>query len=153
MANSKFVYVTYIRTTPEKLWAALTEPELQKQYWAETWQVTDWKQGSPWHSVIPPDRVGDTGEVLEIDPPRRLVLSWRIDWIPELLAEGYSRVTYELEPVGESVKLTLIQEFAREDSKVIDAMSQGWPHIFASIKSMLETGTPLVETTKWPEGM
>ena len=70
-----------------------------------------------------------------------------------MLEECYSRVTYELEPVGESVKLTLIQEIDRDESKVIEAMSQGWPHIFASVKSMLETGTPLVETTKWPEGM
>src|SRR5215204_5977557 len=113
MANSRFVYVTYIRTTPERLWEALIKPEFTRQYWAETWMESDWNKGSAWHSMIPPDRTGDTGEVLEIDPPRRLVLSWRIDWVPELRDEGNSRVTFELETVGESVKLTLIQEIER----------------------------------------
>jgi uncharacterized protein YndB with AHSA1/START domain len=152
MANSRFVYVTYIRTTPEKLWQALLEPEFTRQYWAETWQESEWKLGSAWKIMIPDGRVGDNGEVLEIDPPRRLVLSWRNEFMPELKAEGYSKLTYEIEPLGTSVKLTLTHEIDRPDSKLIDAVSNGWPHLLASLKSLLETGESLEETRRWPEG-
>ena len=75
----KFVYVTYIRTTPEKLWRALIEPEFTKQYWAGTWQESDWKVGSPWRIMIPDGRVADAGEIVEVEPHRRLVLTWRND--------------------------------------------------------------------------
>ena len=153
MANSRFVYVTYIRTTPEKLWQALVDPEFTRQYWCETWQECEWKAGASWRIMIPDGRVGDSGEVLEIDPPRRLVLSWRNEFKPELRAEGYSRLTYELDKQGESVKLTLIHEMEITDSKLIEAVSGGWPMILASLKSLLETGESLVETRRWPEGM
>lgn len=153
MSLSRFVYVTYIRTTPERLWEALTAPEVTKRYWAETWQECDWRPGAAWRLMIPDGRVGDTGEVIEYDPPRKLVLAWQIDFVPELREEGPTRVTYELEAMGDSVKLTLTQEIDRPDSKVIDAMSNGWPHLLASLKTLLETGTPLEETTKWPEGV
>ena len=98
-------------------------------------------------------RVGNTGEVLEIESGRRLVLSWRCEIFPESRAEGHSRVTYELEQVGDSVKLTFIQENDTPDSKTIGMASQGWPLILASLKSLLETGEPLEETRRWPEGM
>jgi uncharacterized protein YndB with AHSA1/START domain len=151
MNRSKFVYVTYIRTTPEKLWSALREPEFTRQYWAGTWQESAWKPGAPWRLMISEGRVGDSGEVLEIDPPRRLVLSWRVEFIPELRAEGFARVTYELEPQGGAVKLTLTQEVDRLDSKIIEIMSDGWPHLMSSLKSFLETGEPLEATRRWPE--
>ena len=153
MAESRFVYVTYIRTTPAKLWQALLEPEFTRQYWAETWQESEWKPGASWKIMIPDGRVADAGEVLEIEPEKRLVLRWRNEFMPELRAEGDSRLTYELEQVGESVKLTVIHEMDRPGSKLIDAISQGWPHILASLKSLLETGESLVETRKWPEGV
>jgi uncharacterized protein YndB with AHSA1/START domain len=152
MTGTTFVYVTYIRTTPEKLWAALTQPEFTKRYWAETWQESGWKAGSDWRLMIPDGRVGDVGRILEIDHPRKLVIEWSIDFQPELKAEGPTRVTYELEPAGTAVKFTLTQETPVAKSKIIDAMSQGWPHLFASLKSLLETGEPLIESTKWPEG-
>jgi uncharacterized protein YndB with AHSA1/START domain len=152
MAESRFVYVTYIRTTPEKLWRALLDPEFTRQFWSETWQDCNWKQGAPWKLMIPDGRVGDSGEVLEIEPERRLVLSWRNEFKPEMRAEGYSRLTYEIEKQVESVKLTLIHEIDRPDSKLIQAVSGGWPWILASLKSLLETGESLVETRKWPEG-
>lgn len=151
-AGSRFVYVTYIRTTPEKLWAALTEPEFLKRYWAETWQESDWKPGSAWRAMIKDGRIADAGKILEIDKPRRLVIEWRNEFQPDLKAEGPSRVTYDLEPAGSAVKLTLTQEIPVAESKLIAAMSEGWPHLFASLKSMLETGKPLIESTKWPEG-
>jgi uncharacterized protein YndB with AHSA1/START domain len=151
MTGTNFVYVTYIRTTPEKLWAALTQPEFTKAYWAETWQESDWKVGSDWRLMIPDGRVGDVGRILEIDYPKKLIIEWSIDFQPELKAEGPTRVTYLLEDAGTAVKLTLTQETPVTKSKIIDAMSQGWPHLFASLKSLLETGEPLIESTKWPE--
>jgi uncharacterized protein YndB with AHSA1/START domain len=152
MTGTIFVYVTYIRTTPEKLWAALTQPEFTKAYWAETWQESDWKPGSPWRTMIHDGRVADSGAIIESDYPRKLVISWQNEFQPDLKAEGPTRVTYELEPAGSAVKLTLTQESPIKNSKLIDAMSQGWPHLFASLKSLLETGEPLIESTKWPEG-
>jgi uncharacterized protein YndB with AHSA1/START domain len=152
MASSRFVYVTYVRTTPEKLWRALTDPAFTRQCWAGTWQECDWKVGSAWKIVIPDGRVADAGRVLEIDPPRKLVLAWRNEFMPELKAEGESRMTYELESVGSSVKLTVTHEIDKEGSKFIGAVSNGWPHILSSIKSLLETGESLAETREWPKG-
>lgn len=155
MAESRFVYVTYIRTTPEKLWRALLKPEFTRRYWCETVQECDWKPGSAWRIMIPDGRVADSGEILEIDPPRKLVQTWRKEagFESEMHLEGISRLTYELEPIGDSVKLTLIHEMDRPESKLIQAVSNGWPHILASLKSLLETGEPLIETTRWPEGL
>ena len=152
MANSSFVYVTYIRTTPEKLWQALIDPEFTRRYWCATWTESEWKAGASWQMMIPDGRVGDSGQIVEIDPPRRLVLTWRNEFKPELRAEGYSRLTYELEKVGASVKLTIIHEIDRPDSKLIGAVSNGWPHILSSLKSLLETGEALEETRQWPKG-
>ena len=153
MADSRFVYVTYIRTTPEKLWRALIEPEFTRQFWCETRQECEWKPGASWRLMIPDGRVADSGEVLEIEPGRRLVLKWRNEFIPEMRADGDSRLTYELEQQGEAVKLTLIHEIDKSGSKLIEAVSRGWPHILASLKSLLETGESLEATRRWPEGM
>ncbi|MES2789475.1 MAG: SRPBCC family protein [Planctomycetota bacterium] len=153
MSDSRFVYVTYIRTTPEKLWQALIEPEFTRQFWAETWQDCDWKVGSTWKLMIPDGRVGDSGEVLEIDSPRRLVLSWRNEFMSDLHVEGYSRLTYELEQQGDMVKFTLVHEMEQPGSKLIEGVSSGWPMILASVKSLLETGESLEATRRWPEGM
>ena len=153
MAESRFVYVTYIRTTPEKLWQALIDPEFTRRYWVATWQESDWKPRASWRMMAPDGRVANTGEVLEIEPGRRLVLSWRSELFPEARAEGPSRFTYELEKVGDSVKLTVIQEVDTPDSKTIGMASQGWPLILASLKSLLETGEPLEETRHFPKGM
>lgn len=151
MADSRFVYVTYIRTTPEKLWRALIDPEFTRRYWCDTQQESDWKLGASWRIMIPDGRVADSGEILEIEPRRRLVLTWRNEFKPELHAEGYSRLTYELEQQGESVKLTVIHEMDKPDSKFIQAVSNGWPAILASLKSLLETGEPLEQTRRWPQ--
>jgi uncharacterized protein YndB with AHSA1/START domain len=153
MNNSRFVYVTYIRTTPEKLWKALIDPELTRRFWNETWQDCEWKPGATWRLMIPDGRVADAGEVVEIEPQRKLVLRWRNEFMPELREEGYSRVTYEIEKKGESVKLTVIHEMERGGSKLIDAVSGGWPMILLSLKSLLETGQALEETKRWPKGM
>jgi uncharacterized protein YndB with AHSA1/START domain len=153
MAESRYVYVTYIRTTPQKLWQALLDPEFTRQYWVGTWQESDWKPGSSWKLMIPDGRVGDAGEVLEIEPERKLVLKWRNEFKPELREEGFSRMTYEMEPQGEVVKLTIIHEMDRPDSKLIQGVSNGWPHLLSSLKSLLETGESLPGTREWPKGM
>jgi len=153
MANSRFVYVTYIRTTLEKLWRALIDPEFTRQYWVETWQESEWKPGASWKMMIPDGRVANSGEIVEIDPPRRLVLKWRNECMPEVRAEGYGRVTYELEKQGDSVKLTVINEVDKPESISIQKGSEGWPLILSSLKSLLETGESLEETRNWPKGM
>jgi uncharacterized protein YndB with AHSA1/START domain len=152
MSASRFVYVTYIRTTPRKLWDALTQPEFTRQYWVGTHQETTWEQGASWKLMIPDGRVGDSGEVLEIDPPRRLVLSWRNEFLPDLHQEGYSRATFTLEAQDELVKLTVIHEMDTPDSKLIAGVSKGWPSILSSLKSLLETGESHLSTREWPKG-
>ena len=153
-AASRFEYVIYIRTTPAKLWRALVDPESTRQYWVETWQECEWKVGSPWKLMIPDGRIGDAGEVLEIEPEKHLALSWQNHFLPELREEGFTRMTYDLEAVDNScVKLTLTHEIDRPNSKLIAGLSEGWPGILSSLKSLLETGESLEHTRKWPEGM
>ena len=151
MAKSKFVYVIYIRTTAEKLWKALTTPEFNRQFFYGTIQESEWKKGATWRLVKPDGGTCDSGEVLEIDPPRRLVLKWRNEFVPEMRAEGYSRMTCEIEKKGPSVKLTIIHEMDKADSKFIKSVADGWPSILSSLKSLLETGESLEETRQWPE--
>jgi uncharacterized protein YndB with AHSA1/START domain len=149
MADSEFVYVTYIRTTPEKLWRALMEPEFTRKFWMETIQESAWTPGAPWSIVGPDGRVCDSGSVVEIEPRRRLALDWRNELFPALTAEGYSRLTYELEERGEAVKLTVTHAMDKSESKFIAAVSTGWPAILSSLKSLLETGESLEETRHW----
>lgn len=138
--GSTFVYVTYIRTTPERLWTALTSPEFTRQYWFGVNSESEWKAGSAWRLVFPDGRVADTGEVVEVERPKRLVLRWRNEFRPELKAEGYSRCTVDLEPIGGAVKLTITHEMERPGSRFIEAVSGGWPRILSNLKSLLETG-------------
>jgi uncharacterized protein YndB with AHSA1/START domain len=138
--RSQFVYVTYIRTTPEKLWSALTDKEFMKQYWFGNIVESAWKKGAPWKLIYPDGRASDTGEILEIDPPRRVVIRWQNEWNPELSAEGPSRCTMALEPAGKTVKLTITHEIERPESKLIAAVSAGWPLVLSNLKSLLETG-------------
>jgi len=142
MADGKtsFVYVTYIRTTPEELWTALTTSEFMKKYWFGMNIETDWKVGSPWRLVFPDSRIADTGEIVECDRPRRIVLKWSNEFRPELSAEGYARCSIELEPQNGVVKLTISHTIERVDSKLIEAVSGGWPRILSNLKSLLETG-------------
>src|SRR5262249_45495783 len=90
-------------------------------------------------------------EIIEIQPEKRLVLTWRNEFRPELRAGGYSRLTYEVVKMGEAVKLTVIHEVKQPGSKFLEAVSGGWPHILASLQSLVETGESLVETREWPE--
>lgn len=145
--HSKFVYVTFIRTTPDKLWSALTEPEFTRQYWFGTHQETDWKVGSPWRLVFSDGRTADAGEIVEADPPRRLVLKWRNEFKPELKSEGYSRCEITLEPMDGAVKLTIVHSIGQAQSRLIEAVSGGWPRILSNLKSLLETGEVALKAT------
>lgn len=138
--KSSYVYVTYIRTTPEALWSALTTAEFMKQYWFGMDFESDWKVGAPWKLSFPDGRVADTGEILELEPLRRIVLKWRNEFRPELTVEGYAQCAIELEPQESAVKLTIHHSIERADSKVIEAVSGGWPKILSNLKSLLETG-------------
>jgi uncharacterized protein YndB with AHSA1/START domain len=142
--NSSFVYVTYIRTTPEELWAALTTSEFMKKYWFGMNFETDWKVGSPWKLVFPDGRIADTGEIVQFERPRRIVLTWKNEFRPELTAEGYARCSIELEPQNGAVKLTISHTIERAQSKLIEAVSGGWPRILSNLKSLLETGQIIV---------
>jgi uncharacterized protein YndB with AHSA1/START domain len=146
MNKSEFVYVVYIRTTPERLWSALTSPDFMKQYWFGMHFDTDWKRGSAWQMVFPDGRVADTGEIVEMDPPRRIVLKWRNEFRPELKAEGYARCTIELDPTADSVKLSITHTIDRAESKFIEAVSGGWPRILSNLKSLLETGQVVLKS-------
>ena len=146
MAGNTFVYVTFIRTTPAALWQALIDPDLTPRYWLGVRQEAEWRVGGAWKLILPDGTLGDTGEVLEFDPPKRLALRWRNEFRPELKEEGWSRCTMDIEPVGEAVKLTLTHSIDREPSKFIEAVSGGWPMILSNLKSLLETGSVVLES-------
>ncbi len=145
MARSTFVYVTYIRTTPEKLWSALTEPEFMKQYWFGMHAESQWKTGSSWRLVSSEGHTFDSGEIVEAQPPRRLVIRWQNQHRPELVAEGASLCTMELEQSGVAVKLSITHTIEREASKLIEAVSGGWPKVISNLKSLLETGATAMQ--------
>src|SRR5215217_3330682 len=139
MSDSTFVYVTYIRTAPEKLWQALTTPEIIKQYWFGMSVESEWQAGSPWKMYADGSPM-DSGEILESVSQKRLVMSRRSEWKPEFKAEGNSRCVYEIEPTGAAAKLTLTHSMERPDSKFIGAVAEGWPMVISNLKSLLETG-------------
>ena len=96
MTKPEFIYTTYIKTTPQKLWDALTNHEFMKQYWFGTYCESEWKTGSSWKMVHADGQITDAGEIIESTPPKRLVIKWRHEWKPELKAEGYSRCIFEI---------------------------------------------------------
>jgi len=146
MARSTFVYVTYIRTTPEKLWSTLTDDvEFMEQYWFGVRCESLWKAGSSWKMVHPDGSITDAGEIVEADPPRRLVIRWRNEKKPELKAEGDSLCTIEIERSGAAVKLSVTHTIEREPSQFIVAVSSGWPKIISNLKSLLETGSAVLQ--------
>ena len=146
MAKSTFVYVSYIRTTQEKLWSALTDDvEFMKEYWFGAHCESQWTPGSSWKLVSGDGQVLVAGEIVEAEPPRRLVIRWQHENKPELKAEGASLCTMELEPSGAAVKLSITQSIEREPSKLIAAVSGGWPKVISNLKSLLESGSIALE--------
>jgi len=144
MAESRFLYVTYIRATPERIWEHFTTPELNKLFWGGYHQRSDWKVGDDYAIAGPDGRVWDEGKVLASDPPRRLQVTWLHLADEAMKAEGESVCTIELEPTGEGVtRVTLTHASGHSPSKLIEAVSTGWPSILSSLKSLLETGSAL----------
>lgn len=144
MTKPEFVYVIYIEAPAQKVWEALTQGEHTKHYWSRYVQ-SDWKVGSRVEFLrADKSRLSHDGEVLEIDPPRRLVMTF--DVTAEGLPEPPSRVTYELEDRHGATKLTVIHEGFPPDSKVLPGITQGWPSILSSLKSYLERGAPMQMT-------
>jgi uncharacterized protein YndB with AHSA1/START domain len=146
MTKPKLVYETFIRTTPKKLWTAITKPEFTRQYWAGVENVSDWKKGSKWEHIGGSEKreVWITGKVLECNPPKRLVLSWAD---PDNLADK-SRVTFEIEPTGDMVCLKVTHDNLTAGSKMLKGVSWGWPRVLSSMKSFLETGKGLTISKK-----
>src|SRR5262249_8482526 len=139
MARSTYVYVTYIRTTPEKLWSALTDDaEFMKQYWFGVHCQSQWTAGSTWKLIATDGQILDAGEIIAAEPPRRLVIRWEHQNKPELKDEGPSLCTMELEATGTAVRLSITHTIEREPSKLMDAVSGGWPKVISNLKSLLE---------------
>lgn len=145
MPISKFVYVIYIRVTPEKLWQALTDPKFTHKYFYKTTHESDWKRGSSWRMKTPGGRLYNSGEVLESEPPGKLVLKWRNELKDQY--RGIFAPDYHIEKSDDAVKLTVVHEIDLPDSKLIEDVAKGWPPILSSLKSLLETGEPLVKYT------
>jgi uncharacterized protein YndB with AHSA1/START domain/DNA-binding transcriptional ArsR family regulator len=133
-----YVYVTYIESTPERVWKALTDPDLTAQYWGHS-NVSNWQAGSPWeHRRTDGSGIADViGAVLESVPPRRLTMTF--DAPGEIAPGGPSKVTFEIEPYHEIVRLTVTHENLTDDN-ALEAVSAGWPAVCANLKSLLETG-------------
>jgi len=143
MNKPEFVYTIYIKTTPEKLWAAITNAEFSRQYWVHG-IISDWKKGSQWRHITNDDNrtVTVAGEVLESVPPKCLVITWA-NPADEADASNPSRVTFEIEPIEDMVRLTVVHDKLRAGSEMALKIASGWPRVLSSMKSFLETGTAL----------
>jgi len=136
------IYELFIRTTPEKLWQALTEAQVTKQYFFGEEIRSDWKPGSEWHSIGPGGSRDVEGKVLECDPQRRLVITWRVLYEPSLSKE-VSKVTYLIERRGEMCKLSVTHDLADAPKTAGHVGKDGWQWVLSSLKSLLETGQGL----------
>jgi uncharacterized protein YndB with AHSA1/START domain len=142
MSKPEFVYVIYIASTPEKVFEALTSTEASRHYWHGNFVESDWKVGSPFAlRLVRHEKDDVTGEVLEYDPPRRLSYSFRAQ--DNLDGGKASRVTFELEPQRDQVRLTMIHDQFEPGSEVLGKVSQGWPLVLSSLKSYVECGKVL----------
>jgi uncharacterized protein YndB with AHSA1/START domain len=141
MSKPEFVYTTYIETTPEKLWQALTDGDFTERYWFGHRVASAWEIGSPYKFANQGNNTIE-GKVLVSEPPKRLAYSWD-SCSPEEQRERTSRVTFDLEPRGKVVKLTVTHDDLHEGGKTLRDISGGWPMVIASLKSLLETGRAL----------
>jgi uncharacterized protein YndB with AHSA1/START domain/DNA-binding transcriptional ArsR family regulator len=163
MQKPEFVYTTYIRTTPEQLWQALTDPAFTRRYWGATF-TSDWKTGSPMTWEYGGVTIEDPAQVvLESEPCRRLAYTWQTvtpefakvvgfgdEYFAKVAAERRSKVSFDIEPADNGVKLTVVHEGFDADSAMLESITGGWPLILASLKTLLETGAPLSDGPEVP---
>jgi uncharacterized protein YndB with AHSA1/START domain len=156
VSDTEFVYTSYISTTPERLWQALTDPAFTRRYWGVTLE-SDWAEGSAVTWQRSGVTITDPGQVvLESDPPRRLAYTWHTftpefarsvglpdEVLQQAAAERRSRVTFRIEPAGDTVRLTVTHDDFDPGSVVLESVSEGWPALLSSLKTLLETGEPL----------
>ncbi len=150
------VFEIYIKTTPERLWEALTDPDLRAKYSFGVRVKADWTPGSTWEGTTPDgERVLMAGETIEADPPNRLVQTMQARWSDEVEQEGHSRVTYEIQQIADSCRLVVTHDQLREGAH--NELYGGWPMILSGLKTLLETGETLttpgslqyVESASW----
>jgi uncharacterized protein YndB with AHSA1/START domain/DNA-binding transcriptional ArsR family regulator len=156
MQKPEFVYTTYISTTPERLWQALTDPAFTQRYWGVTFE-SDWKAGSTLTLEQDGVTIADPEQViLEAEPYRRLSYTWHTftpewakvhgfsdEFMAKVTSEPRSKVTFAIEPVGQTVKLTVVHDDFEPGSTVLENVSEGWPHVISSLKTLLETSAAL----------
>jgi uncharacterized protein YndB with AHSA1/START domain len=138
--NNICIHAASIRTTPDKLWEALTTPDLTRKYWFGYQLESDWSVGSMWKLISPEGKVHAAGEIVEIDRPRQIVLTWRDEIRAELTAEGYSNCTIDIEPKEDDVMLKITHSIDHSDSNLIALVATSWPKVASNLKSFLETG-------------
>ncbi|OGP87790.1 MAG: polyketide cyclase [Deltaproteobacteria bacterium RBG_16_47_11] len=143
MDKPGFVYVTYISTSAEKLWNALIDPKMTRKYWQHE-NVSDWKPGSKWeHRSSDKERTLKlVGKVIESSPPRRLALTWTFQ-VDEAREEKHSMVTFEIDPIGDVVRLTVTHDRLEPASEMLRGITEGWPKVLSILKSLMEVGRPL----------
>jgi len=143
MAKPDFVYVTYISASPEKVWKAIVDPQTAAKYWQHV-NLSEWTPGSRWEHREKDSKgaLRLVGRVVESSPPRRLVLTWAEPADAEN-EEKHSRVTIEIQPVGDLVRLTVTHDRFEAGSEMLESIQEGWPKVLSSLKSLLETGKPL----------
>ena len=138
--TTSFVYVTYIATTPEKVFEAITKPEIARRYWGHE-NVSDWKVGSNWEHIRADEQrtLQLVGKVVEVSPPTRLVITWANASQADD-PDATSRVTFDVAPYDEMVRLTVTHDELEAGSGMAKGIQQGWPIVLSSLKSLLETG-------------
>jgi uncharacterized protein YndB with AHSA1/START domain len=149
MSKPKFVYVTYIQSTPEQVFNALTDPEMTRDYWVRHRNASDWKVGSRWeHQDYDTASIVDiAGEVVERTPPTKLVITWAFPGDVGNAAKT-SRVTFLVEPSMGAVRLTVTHDELEPDSEMAKGVAAGWPMVLSSLKTLLESGAPMEMTKK-----
>ena len=146
--TTEFVYVTYINAMPQTVWNALLDNKMIRQYWGRHKNVSDWKVGSIWlHQDYDSDTTDIEGKVVACDEPTRLILTW-VGAAEDLRSEKPSRVVFHVEPFLDVTRLTLTHDELEPDSKMFAGIKAGWPTVLSSLKTLLETGSPLHMTTK-----
>lgn len=143
MTETAFVYVTYISAKQEQVWKGLLDSEFTRKYWEHD-NVSDWKPGSRWEHKRSDGsgKVDMVGKVVESTPPRRLVMTWARP-AEEQTESAHSRVTIELQPIDDMVRLSVTHDRLGSDTNMLKGISEGWPRVLSSLKSLLETGKPL----------